>query len=32
MFLLKTEPRKEVRKDEGVDELTKFISEMDEGK
>jgi hypothetical protein len=32
MFLLKTEPRKEVRKDEGVDELTKLICEMEEGK
>jgi hypothetical protein len=32
MFSLNIEPKKEVRKDEGVDELTKLISEMDEGK
>jgi integrase len=32
MFSLNIEPTKEVWKDEGVDELTKLISEMDEGK
>ena len=31
MFSLNIEPKKEVRKDEGVDKLTKLISSMKEG-